>query len=44
LQRRVGLITPCTKTLTASFGQVPLAALVEIAGEPSPSDHADHCD
>jgi G3E family GTPase len=44
LRRRVGLIKPRTKTLTASFGQAPLAALVEIAGEPSLSDHADHCD
>jgi G3E family GTPase len=42
LERRIGLIKPRAKTLTASYGRVPIAALVEIAGELSLSDHAGH--
>jgi G3E family GTPase len=42
LQRRVGVIKPRAKTLAASYGRVPLAAIVELAGEPSLADRAGH--
>jgi G3E family GTPase len=44
LERRVGLIKPRAKTLTASYGRVPLAAMVELTDEPSLSNHAGHSD
>ena len=44
LQRRVGLIKPRAKSLTASFGRVPIAALVEIAEEPTLAQHAGHAE
>jgi G3E family GTPase len=42
LQRRVGLIKPRAKALTARFGRVPLAAIAERAGETSLTEHAGH--
>jgi G3E family GTPase len=42
LQRRVGVIKPRAKMLTASHGKIPLAAIVELASEPSLSGHAGH--
>jgi G3E family GTPase len=42
LQRRIGVIKPGAKILTARFGRIPLAAVSEVAGEPSLSEHLDH--
>ena len=41
-QRRIGVIKPGVKILTARFGKIPLAAVTEVAGEPSLRAHLDH--